>query len=62
MGQLKCEIRDRLNINPKELALFTDRALKKRIDGTDMQLLTALGLKHGNNLYIGNKDVVMQSV
>ena len=37
--------------------------MKRKIQAaTDTQLLTQCGVKHGDTLYLGNKDVVMTSV
>lgn len=36
--------------------------MRKKYDAPDKQLLAAAGIKHGDTLYIGNKDVVMNSV
>lgn len=57
-GQLK----ERLNLEPNSVAIFADQALRKRIMGVDSQLLTALGLKHGDIIHIGNTDVTMTAV
>jgi len=59
---LKWQFKQRLNIDPNTLQLFFDQACKKKVTATDKQLLTQAGLKHGDMLYIGNKDVVMTNV
>lgn len=55
-------MQERLSVNPNTVAMFADQALRKKINGKDSQLLTALGIKHGDIIHLGNTDAVMTSV
>ena len=61
-GDLKAECQSRLKLDPKTLNLFADQTLRKKVFGADANLLTQIGLKHGDTIYVGNKDVVMTGV
>ena len=59
---MKAECQSRLKLDPKTLNLFADQTLRKKVFGADANLLTQIGLKHGDTIYVGNKDVVMTGV
>jgi predicted lysophospholipase L1 biosynthesis ABC-type transport system permease subunit len=62
MEDLKWQLKERLQLDPKTVQLFADQGMKKKIVAADSMLLIKAGIKHGDMIYIGNQDVVMTSV
>lgn len=59
---LAMDLEKRLNVDPRKLTICSDQGMKKVIKGQDQHLLTQLGIKHGDMLYLANKNVEMASV
>ena len=61
LHDLKTVLSERLNIEAKQIKLFTDDAMKKPLAGRDTGSIQSLNLKNGDILHVGNQDANMAS-
>ena len=54
--QLKQIIEERTQIKPKDQKLYLDQQFKKKINLPDSTLISKLGLKQGDAIYLQNSD------
>ena len=55
--QLKQIIQERTNVIPKDQKLFRDQAFTKQITSSNKTLVSSLGLKEGDAIFVKNSDV-----